>query len=139
MFGKIACDFLSNDKHFISGVTIRLSLRRSLNDFVIMSEQPNKHYEVHVTEANLYVRKMTVTNFVLSSIEKTPLKTPAKHNYIEILPRTFLATTGEQSWRQEDVFAKEPVCRIILATSLNTAYLCTSQKNPFHYQKFQRN
>ena len=46
LFGKIACDFLSCDKHLISGVTIRLSLRRSPNDFVIVSEQPNKHYQV---------------------------------------------------------------------------------------------
>ena len=139
LFGKIACDFLSCDKHLISGVTIRLSLRRSPNDFVIMSEHRDKHYRVEITEANLYVRKMTVTDFVLSSIEKTLLKTPAIYNYIEVLPRTFLATTGVQSWRQEDVFAKEPVRRMILAMSSNTAYLGTNRTNPFHYQKFQLN
>ena len=44
LFGKIACDILSCDKHLISGVTIRLSLRRSANDFVIMSEHRDKHY-----------------------------------------------------------------------------------------------
>ena len=121
LFGKIACDFLSCDKHVISGVTIRLSLRRSPNDFVIITEQPNKHYQVQITEAILYVRVMTVTDFVLSSIEKTLLKTPAKYNYIEVVPRRFLATTGVQSWRQEDVFAKEPVRRMILAMSSNTA------------------
>ena len=53
LFGKITCDFLSCDKRLISGVTIRLSLRRSPNDFVIMSEQPNKHYQVQITEAHL--------------------------------------------------------------------------------------
>ena len=139
LFGKIACDFLSCDKHLISGVTMRLSLRRSPNDFVIMSEHATKHYQVQITEANLYVRKMTVPDFVLSSIEKTLLKTPAIYNYIEVLPRTFLATTGVQSWRQEDVFAKEPVRRMILAMSSNTAYLGTNRTNPFHYQKFQLN
>ena len=77
LFGKIACDFLSSYKHLISGVTIRLSLRRSPNDFVILSEQANKLYQVQITEANLYVRKMTVTDFVLSTIEKTVLKAPA--------------------------------------------------------------
>ena len=76
LFGKIACDFLSCDKHLASGVTIRLSLRRSPNDFVIMSEQPNKHYQVQITEANLYVL-LANPDFVLSSIEKTLLKTPA--------------------------------------------------------------
>ena len=139
LFGKIACDFLSCDKHLISGVTIRLSMRRSPNDLVIMSEHRDKHYRVEITEANLYVRKMTVIDFVLSSIEKTLLKTPAKNNYIEVFSRTFSATTGVQSWRQEDVFAKEPVRRMILAMSSNTAYQATNRTNPFHYQKFQLN
>ena len=66
--------------------------------FFIISEQPNKHYQVQITETNLYVRKMKVTGFVLSLIEKTLLKTPAKYNYIEVLPRTFLAKNGVQSW-----------------------------------------
>ena len=42
-----------------------------------------------------------------------------------------------QSWRQGDVFAKEPVRRMILAMSSNSAYLGTNRTNPFHYQKFQ--
>ena len=41
-----------------------------------MSEHRDKYYQVQITEANLYVRKMTVTAFVLSLIEKTLLKTP---------------------------------------------------------------
>ena len=88
-----------------------------------MSEHRDKHCSVEITEANLYVRKMTVTDFVLSSIEKTLLKTTAKYNYIEVLPRNFLATTGVQSWRQEDVLA----------------YLGTNRTKPFPYQKFQLN
>ena len=77
LFGKIACDFLSCDKHLISGVTARLSLRRSPNDFVVMSEDNGKHYQVQITEANLYVRKMTVTDFVLSSIQKNAAEKPS--------------------------------------------------------------
>ena len=101
-----------------------------------MSEHREKNYRVETTEANLDLRKMTVANFVLSSIDKTLLKTPAIYNYIEILPRTFLATTGLQSWQQEEVFAKEPVRRMTLAMSSNTAYLGTNRTNSLHYQKF---
>ena len=36
------------------------------------------------------MRKMTATDFVQSSIEKTLLKTRAMYIYIEVLPRTFL-------------------------------------------------
>ena len=82
---------------------------------------------------------MTVTDFVLSSIEKTLLKSPSMYNYIEVLPRTFLATTGVQSWREEDVFAKEPVRRMIVAMSTKEAYLGTKRSNSFHYQKFRLN
>ena len=76
LFGKIACDFLSRDKHLHSGVTIRLSLRRSPNDFVVISEDAAKHYKVQITKANPYVRKMTVTDYVLSSKEKNLVEEP---------------------------------------------------------------
>ena len=82
---------------------------------------------------------MTVTDYVLSSIEKTLLKNPAVYNYIEVVPKTFLAIAGVQSWRQEDVFAKEPVRTMIVAMSINEAYLGSNRTNPFHYQKFGLN
>ena len=53
LFGKFACNFLSCDKHLLSGVTIRLSLERSPNDFVVISEDAAKHYNVQIIEANL--------------------------------------------------------------------------------------
>ena len=139
LFGEIACDFLSCDKHLLSGVTIRLSLRRSPNDFVVISEDAAKHYKVQIIEANLYVRKMTVTDYVLSSIEKTLLKNPAIYTYIEVVPKNFLTAAGVQSWQQEDVFAKEPVRKMIVAMSINEAYLATNRTNPFHFQKFGLN
>ena len=98
-----------------------------------------KHYKVQIIETNLFVRKMTVTDYVLSSIEKTLLKNPAIYNYIEVVPKLILATAGVQSWRQEDVFAKEPIRRVSVAMSINEAYLGTYRTNPFHYQKSELN
>ena len=106
LFGKIACKFMSFEKHLLIGVTIRLSLRRSPNDFAVKSEDSAKHYKVSIIEPYFYVRKITVTNYVLSTIEKTLLKVPAIYNYIEVVPEKILATAGVQSWRKEDVFAK---------------------------------
>ena len=72
--GKPAIDILTCDKHLFSGVTLRISFRRSSNDFAVFSEA-NKHYKVKIIEANLYVRKMTIADHVLSSIEKTFIDT----------------------------------------------------------------
>ena len=78
----------------------------------------------------------------MTAIEKTLLKTPAVYRYAEVLPRPFSATTGVQSWRQEDekktrsVFSKEPIRRMIIAMTTNRAYPGTNRTTPFHYQKF---
>ena len=133
--GKPASDILTCDKHLLSGVTLQISFRRSKNDFVVISES-KKHYKVKLVEANLYVIKMTVTDHVLTAIEKTLLNTPAMYRYTEVLPRTFLATTGIRSWSHEDIFSKEPVRRMVIAMATNQAYPGINRTYPFHYQKF---
>ena len=61
---------LFGNQHLPSGVTTELSLRRSPHNFIVISEDTVKHYKVQTIKANLYVRKITVTDYVLSSIEK---------------------------------------------------------------------
>ena len=87
-FGKPAHDISTCDKHLLSGVTLRISFRWSTIDFAVVSES-NKHYKVKIIEANLYVRKMTVADHVLTAVEKTLLKTPSLYRYTEVLPRNF--------------------------------------------------
>ena len=82
-YGPAGVDFFTCDKHLLSGVTLRLSYRRSHEDFLIISEDAAKHYKLQILEANLYVRKMTVNDHVLSAIESTLLKTPANYPYQE--------------------------------------------------------
>ena len=77
---------------------------------------------------------MTVNDHVLSAIESTLLKTPANYPFQEKNIKTFLATAGQRSWQQDDIFAPEPVRQIIKATNTNNEG--TSRSNPFHYQKF---
>ena len=94
--GKPAIDILTCDKDLLSGVPLQISFGRSTNDSAVISES-NKHYKIKLVEANLYVRKMTIADLVLTATEKTLLKTRAVYRYTEVLPRTFLATTGIRS------------------------------------------
>ena len=135
-YGKVAVDFFTCDRHLLTGVTLRISFRRSIVDFVTISDDAEKSYKVKIMEANLYVRKMTLNDDVVSAIEKTLLSSPESYPYLETITKTFLASTGLQSWKQEDVFSREPIRR--LAKSLNTkkALLGSKQLNPFHFRKF---
>ena len=75
---------------------------------------------------------MSVSDLFLTAIETTLLKL----YYIEVLPRTFLAMTGVQSWWQEDVFSKKPIRRILTAVTTNRAYLGRNRTSPCPHQKF---
>ena len=77
LYGKLAVDFFSCEKYLVSGVTLRIAMRRSQDDFAVISEDAAKHYKVKIDEANLFIRKMTVSDKVVGAIEKTLLKTPA--------------------------------------------------------------
>ena len=136
LYGKLAVDFFSCEKHLVSGVTLRISMRRSQDDFAVISEDAAKHYKVKIDETNLFIRKMTVSDNVVGAIEKTLLKTPAIYRYNEVITKTFLATTSQQSWKHEDIFTKEPIRRVIVALCVGKALIGTNTANPFHYQKF---
>ena len=60
LYGKLAADFFSCEKHLVSGVTLRLSFRGSQDDFVTITETAAKNYKVKIDEAILFLRTMTV-------------------------------------------------------------------------------
>ena len=47
-----------------------------------------------------------------------------------------MASTGLQSWKQEDVFSREPIRRLAICLNTNEAFLGSKQLNPFHFRKF---
>ena len=137
--GRIASDFFSCDKHLISGVTLRISFLRNRPEYALIYDDETKDYKIEILQANLYVRKMTVSDNVYSAIETTVTKTPALYRYTEIIPKTFLISTGVQSWSHEDVFTREPIRRFAIAMATNEAFLGAKSVNPFHFQKFNLN
>ena len=133
-YGKVAVDFFTCDRHLLSGVTLRISFRRSIDDFITISDDAAKSYKVKIIEANLYMRKMTLNDDVISAIENT--SSPASYPYLETITKTFLASTGLEIWKQEDVFSREPIPRLAICFNTNEAFLGSKQLNPFHVRKF---
>ena len=135
-YGKVAVDFFTSDQHLLSGVTLRISFRRSIDDFVTISDDAAKSYKVKIIEINSYVGKMTLNDDVVSALEITLLSSPASYPHLETITKTFLVSTGLQSWKQEDVFSREPIRRLAICLNTNGAFLGSKQLNPFHFPKF---
>ena len=91
--------------------------------------------EVGIVEANLYVRKMTLDDDMVSAIEKTLLSGPASNPYSKTITKTFLTSTGLESWKQDDAFSKEPIRRIAMCINTNEAFLVGKQLKHFHFRK----
>ena len=49
--------FLNCEKHLLIDVTLRLSYRRSHEDFLVISENAAKHYKLQILEANYMLEK----------------------------------------------------------------------------------
>ena len=79
---------------------------------------------------------MTLNNDVISAFDKTLLSSPASSPYLDTITKTFLVSTGLQSWKQEHVFCREPIRRLAICLNTNQEFLGSKQLNPFHFRKF---
>ena len=55
--GKVAVDFLTCDRHLLSGVPLRISFRQSIYDFKISFDDAGKPYKVKIIKTNFNVEK----------------------------------------------------------------------------------
>ena len=136
LFGKIACDFLSCDKHLLSGVTIRLSLRRSPKDLVVISEDAAKHYKVQIVEANLYVRKMTVTDYFSHQQKENFVEEPGNLQLHRKSTKNFSRNCRSTKRATRGCFRKRTCSKNDSSNEHKRSILCTNRTNPFHYPKF---
>ena len=136
MIGKIAADFFTCDKHLFSGATLRLTFLRTRLEFCVLYDDDAKDYEVKITQANLYLRKMTVSENVYTTIEAALTKPNAMYRYTEIIPKSFLMPQNRNSRNQENIFNGELIRRFPIAMTSNRAFLGGKTLNPFHFQKF---
>ena len=115
--GRVASNFFSCEKHLVSGVVLERTFLRSRPEFCLIYDDAGKDYKVNINQANLYVRKVTLTENAYSAIKTTLAKSTARYRYTEIIPRTFPIGQNSQSWDQENVFSGQPFRRFILAMS----------------------
>ena len=134
-YGKVAVYIFTCDIHLMSSVTLRIASRKSIDDFFFMSDDAAKHYKVKIVETNLYVRKITLNIDVVSAKEKTLLSSLASYQYLENLTKTLSASAGLHSWKQEDIFDREPIRRLAFCPKTNESFLGNNRQNPFQFRK----
>ncbi len=144
-FGKLCLDAFTCDKLLIPGVNVRIRLTKSDADFVVIDamqiddnfRQVLSSYYPVISDVKLLVRKVAVDNSAISHIENAMSKgITAKYCYPEIIPKTFVMPMGVNQFKQEDVFERASIRRLLLALNTNSAFRGKRDGNPFWFQKF---
>ena len=89
LFGEIAAGIYCG-KQLLSDVTLRISFARSKPEFALIYDGDDKNYQITLCQANLCVRKMTVSDQIFTAVENARPKTPALDRYTANLPETYL-------------------------------------------------
>ena len=132
---KIAANFFPGDKHLIIGVSSPISIVRNRPDYCLIYDEEAKEYKVEITQATLFVNKVTVSDNIYSAIETTISKTPLVYRYTEIITKTFLTFTGSKSWDQKDSLNSEPIRKFAVAITTNKLFLATRQETPYRFKR----
>ena len=90
-------------------------------------------------QAKFSVQKMTLNGKVYSAIETISTKTSAHQHFTEIIPETFLISTGLQIWSHENVFTREPNRMFAIVMTTSEAFLGPTRVNLFHLKNFNLN
>lgn len=60
--GPVNCDFFQNEKNFLPGVSIGLTITKSPNSFLIHTKDETEQYKIKVLDMLLYVRHVSLTD-----------------------------------------------------------------------------
>ena len=138
LYGSLYVDFFSCEKLMIPEVDIRIKLYRASNEFSLISlgDDADQLFTAVIEKSSLFVRKITVTESVRLSIERTLLKAPARYPYIESLCKSFIMQSGQNSFVKESIFGTEPIRRLTLCMVANDKFRGSKNSNPFLYNKY---
>ena len=74
-----------------------LFLVRSKPEFAFIYDGDGNNYKITLSQANLCVHKITVSDQVFTVTEKVLTKTPALYRYTDVSPKTYLIPQGSRS------------------------------------------
>ena len=140
-YGRLSDTFLcETDNFLLPGVTVRIRLYRSPEQFVLIhgpgAEDSMGNFTLQITNATLHVQKIELKNETFLSIEKALLQKPAAFDFREVVPKSFLISDGVTLYFKDDLFNRAPISRLVLAMVSETSFSGSLDSNPFNFQQF---
>ena len=126
--------FFSTSELLYPNLKFRLRLIRARPKFYMISD--NSNFSLGIVDCSLYTRRIALKVEYHEKRGDMLAYTPVEFNYLETLAKIFIIPARQYQFIQENIFNKDPVCRIAIAMKTNSAFTVSCTENPFWYQQF---
>ena len=137
MMGKLHLDLFCQDKYLLNLVDLKIKLRRSRNDFALVTDATN--YKIKIKEMALYVRKVQLSPAVrmghVKALEKTSCKYPVRR--VEV--KADMVPTGNMNHVQDNIFLGQLPKRLVITCVDSDTLNGTIGKNSFDFKHYKIN
>ena len=140
LYGRLADSFLSdNNKFLLPGVEVRVRLYRAPDQFVMIHDEASKYsqgdFSLQIVSASLLVHKLELKNETYLTIERKLSKKAAIYDFREMVPKSFLISSGVTMYYRDDIFNRAPISRLLLIMVPETSLSGNLVTTPFHFQQ----
>lgn len=123
MYSHLHCDIFNQDKYLVNGVDMTVKLQHAKKSFHLMCED-NTDVKVHITEAELYVRKVRINPSILVAHAKALALSTLKYPITRVDIKTITIASGVQSKTIDNIYLGQLPKRCIIGIINNNRLSC---------------
>ena len=138
MIGGLHADIFNQNRYLINGVTLRMRMTRSKNEFVLIGPD-GEDYVLEVISAKLLMRKLKIAPSLALAHEKMLTKNPAKYPLTRVEVKVFHLPSGQKSFNHDNLFLGQLPKRLVLGIVDNRAFNGDLSLNPFEFKQCDLN
>lgn len=140
---KIADSFMNGvDRYLLPGVEVRVKLSRAASEFVLMQTGNSleaEDFSLRIVSASMFFHILELRNDTFTSIERGLQHKAAQYEYREVVAKSFLIGGGTTTFTKDDIFARAPINRLVMAMVPEENFTGSYQSNPFNFVDFDLN
>ena len=138
-YGRLADSFLADSHKFLlPGVEVRVRMYHSPDQFVLIhaisAKESQGDFSLQILNASLLVHKLELKTETYLTIERMLSKKAAHFDFREIVPKSFLISSGVTIYYRDDIFNRAPMSRLVMFMVPETSFSGNFETNPFHFR-----
>ena len=132
LYGRLAIDLFNCKKLLLPKTKVRIKLIRARPNFYMLSDNPK--VSLKIDDCSLFTRRVLVAEPNHHYLQWNLKRDSAHCNYMETIARTFIISSRQNHFIQENVFNNAPIRRIAVAMNTNLPVAASFYEKPFNYQ-----